>query len=607
MLKNPTRWKYWLVPALIMLILAMLPQANVWLVKGTAWQGAYVVSNYDEVAYSAYVNSLINGRPRKNDSFIATDDSPEHPQNESLYSIQFIPAYTIALPTRLFGFSASTAFGILNFLIPIFSILAIFAFLRAVTKDDLLPAVGSLTALCLGTAIAFEGELQHIFLGNYLCDFFPFLRRYQPGFAFPIFFLFCLFVWRMLTTKTKRHEIIYVVLSGATLVVLIFSYFYLWTAAAAWLACLIFLWLIWRPDERRKTILKTVGIGLFGAGALIPYFLMLTNRQMNMDDVQLLTFTRMPNLTALPEVIGLILTACIFYLARGGKLKLAAPEVLIALSTALTPFILFNQQVVTGRSLQPVHYEIFIANYLLLVGAMIFIWLVLQIYQTSDALAPKLRRGVLYLGVLATVWGFVESTATTRRNAGYESLRDDAMPALVYLRDQQDSEKPLEGRQKYPTVLSQNLMVADFLPTVVSSRALWNPHSNSAGGINQVENKELFYRYLYYSGYTEADLKEAIERNLYEVIAALFGGERALPALGGESKRITRAEFETEIKRYAEFVKTFGATQAVNPTLSYVIVPTKAEPNFKNLDLWYQRDEGKIFGLFKVYRVGLKQ
>jgi hypothetical protein len=32
-----------------------------------------------------------------------------------------------------------------------------------------------------------------------------------------------------------------------------------------------------------------------------------------------------------------------------------------------------------------------------------------------------------------------------------------------------------------------------------------------------------------------------------------------------------------------------------------MIVPTKAEPNFADIDRWYQRDEGKTLGLFKVY------
>lgn len=592
-------WKYAAIPTLIVIFLAIYPQLNIWLVKGSAWNGAYVVSNYDEVAYSAYVNSLIDGRPRKNDPFLGQDNIP----GETLYSIQLIPAYTVALPAKALGLSASTAFVVLNFLIAIFSSLAIFALLRVVTKDDLLSGIGVIAVLCLGTAIAFQGELQHLILGNYLCDFFPFLRRYQPGFAFPIFFVFSISVWKMFRAESTRSAILCTIFSGALLGVLVFSYFYLWTAAVTWFGCFTLLLLIGRKEDRIGIIFRAVAVWLFGLAAIIPYFIMLSNRPQNMDDTQLLSYTRMPDLFLLPEVIGFLLVAVIVILIKKRKLNFSSPEVLLTLSLAITPFVLFNQQIITGRSLQPVHYEIFIANYLLLISVMLLIWLVMRSYE-SAALMLKFRRGLIYFGLAAAIWGFIESTATATRNAGYESLRDDAMPVLKYLHEQENSDGQSNGR--YPTIVSTNLMVADYIPTVTSYRSLWNPHTNSAGGVNLTENKELFYRYLYYSGYDEKDVAKAMDENLYELMAALFGGGRALSALDGNAKPISRSEMEDEIKNYGKFRSEFNRAKASDPELSYIIVPTTAEPNFQKLDQWYQRDEGKEFGLFKLYKLRLK-
>ncbi len=585
--------KFALIPAVIVLFLAIYPQINIWSVKGGDWHGAYVVSNYDEVAYSAYVNSLIEGKSRRNDPFIGQDDLPY----ESLYSIQVIPAYSIAIPARFFGFSASTAFILLNFLIPIFACLAIFLLIRDVTKDDLLASVGVLTVLCLGAAIAFQGELQHMILGNYLCDFFPFLRRYQPGFAFPLFFLFCLFLWRAFTAEKNKMAMIYTIISGLTLVVLVFSYFFLWTAALAWFACLTILWLAARKEDRSTTIIKAGIIVLFGISAIIPYFLLLSNRTPNTDSIQLLNYTRIPNLFEVPEIIGFLIAGGIFYLIRHGKLKLDSPDVLFTLSITLTPILLFNQQVVTGRSLQPVHYEVFVANYLLLTALVFFVSLIRRSFP-GESFASKYRKALIYAGVAVVVWGFIESSATAKRNAGFENLRDAAVPALGYLRE--------EGLQKpkkttAPTVMSNDLMVADYIPTVTSYRPLWNPHTNSAGGVNHDENLELFYKYLYYSGYDEKDLTKAINENLFEVMAALFGGGRALPSLSRDSQPVTKGEVEKEIGKYRNFRNNFNEANASDPLISYIIVPTKAEPNFSNLDRWYQRDEGKTFGLFKVY------
>jgi hypothetical protein len=592
-------WKYALLPTLIVLFLAILPQINIWLVKGWAWQGAFVVSNYDEVAYSAYVNSLIEGRPRKNDPFTGLDNIP----GETLYSIQLIPAYAIAWPAKLLGLSASTAFVILNFLIAVFSSLAIFALLRAITQDNLLAGIGVLVVLCLGTATAFQGELQHMILENYLCDFFPFLRRYQPGFAFPLFFVFCLFAWKLFTVEKTRNFVLYGVVSGLVFVTLVFSYFYLWTAALAWFVSFSLLWAIGRKEVILKTAAKAGIVGVFGVAAIIPYFLILSNRPPNLDETQLLTFTRVPNLFVLPEIIGFLLTAAVILLVRNGKLKIGSPEVLLLLSMAATPFVVFNQQVITGLSLQPVHYEIFIANYLILTAVMLLIWLIKRTYDT-DAFALKARRGLVYLGIAAVMWGFIESTATARRNAGYESLRDDAMPVLKYLHEIEKVDGKVGDR--YPTVISTNLMVADFIPTVTSYRSLWNPHTNSAGGVNLRENKELFYRYLYYSGFDEKDVAKAMQEHLYEMMAAFFGGGRALSALDTNAKPISRLEKETELRNYVKFRAEFDHAKAAEPELSYIIVPTMAEPNFQKLDQWYVRDEGRVFGLFKLYKLQLK-
>src|SRR5437773_404882 len=412
-------------------------------------------------------------------------------------------------------------------------------------------------------------------LGNYLCDFFPFLRRYQPGFAFPLFFVFCVFVWRTLNASEFRRALVYAAVSGIAFVILVFSYFYLWTAALAWLGCFTAFWIIGRREERYKTLAKAGFIGLFVLAAVIPYFLLLAGRVQNLDDVQLLSYTRLPNLFALPELIGFVVAGAIFYFVRNGKLNFRSPEVLFVFSIALTPFVLFNQQVVTGRSLQPVHYEIFIANYLVLADIILAAWIITRSFN-SDRMRLLVRRGLVYLGIVAAIWGLIESTATARRNAGYESLRDDAMPALSYLKEQEDA----NDQNRHPVVFTTSLMVADFVPTVTSYRPLWNPHTNSAGGVDQAEYKQLFYRYLYYSGFGERDVAKAMQENLFEVMAAFFGGGRALPTLSYSEKAVTRAEMETGIKEYMQFCEKFDSKAAAEPALSFVMVPTLAEPNF---------------------------
>jgi hypothetical protein len=85
-------WKWGIYAALGIMMLALWPQINMWIARGGNWQGSYVSVQGDEVAYSAYINALIDGRPRRNDPYSGRDDSPTHPNPESLFSVQFLPA-----------------------------------------------------------------------------------------------------------------------------------------------------------------------------------------------------------------------------------------------------------------------------------------------------------------------------------------------------------------------------------------------------------------------------------------------------------------------------------------------------------------------------------
>src|SRR6476646_890637 len=262
-------WKWGAFAALAMTVLAIYPQINLWIARGKDWHGSYVLVQGDEIAYSAYINALIDGRPRVNDPFMGMDNVPAQPLPESLFSIQFIPAYAIAIPARAFHLSASTAFIFLIVICSVGASLSIFWLLNTIIGDARAAATGVAVVLCLGTLAAGQGEARVMFLGQNVYDFFPYLRRYQPSFAFPIFFLFCAFVWRSLPHGNPRKEIRWAILSGLLFAVLVFSYFYLWTAALAWFACLVLLWPIIRTEDRRRVALAVTVIAAFAVPAII--------------------------------------------------------------------------------------------------------------------------------------------------------------------------------------------------------------------------------------------------------------------------------------------------------------------------------------------------
>src|SRR5260370_6291443 len=133
-------WRLCALACLAMVLLSLIPQIHLWLVRGKDWHGAYVNSQGDEPLYSAYVNALIDGRTRKNDPFGGRDDSSDDRLPESIFSIQFVPAYAIALPARTLGVSASTAFIVLIAVAASLASLSVFGLLNYVTRDRRLSA-----------------------------------------------------------------------------------------------------------------------------------------------------------------------------------------------------------------------------------------------------------------------------------------------------------------------------------------------------------------------------------------------------------------------------------------------------------------------------------
>src|SRR5262252_6404069 len=227
-----TSYKYGALVSLAMVLLAMIPQLHLWLVRGRDWNGTYVVIQGDETLYSGYLNALIQGRTRRNDSYAARDDSAQSPLPESTFSIQFIPPYVIAFLARLFHASSSTAMIVLMPVAALLASLCVFWLFHTVTEDDRLAAAGTMFVLCLGGLAGGHGLVGLLIKINDLSlPSLPFLRRYQPAASFPVLIAFFALFWRALTDRSKPSARLWAALAGLALALLIFSYLYLWPAA----------------------------------------------------------------------------------------------------------------------------------------------------------------------------------------------------------------------------------------------------------------------------------------------------------------------------------------------------------------------------------------
>src|SRR5262245_53807141 len=259
------RWQFGIIAGIFLAVFSLYPQFKLWYVRGNEWQGNYAYNDIDEVAYSAYVKALVDGRPRKNDPYTGRDDTAESPQPESLFSIQFAAPYTLAIPARIFGIPTPWTMTIGGAVAAFLTALAIFWFLSWLIGDSLYAMAGSLVVLCGGALAAGEGAIGEILFDGFSYPYFPGFRRYIPALAFPAFFALVGLVWRLLgggaqetvdspQPKSSFSPLLLVGLSVLVFAYTVFSYFYVWTTAVAWLGCLGLLWLVARPEGVWKDI-----------------------------------------------------------------------------------------------------------------------------------------------------------------------------------------------------------------------------------------------------------------------------------------------------------------------------------------------------------------
>jgi hypothetical protein len=602
-----SRWSLATVAAVTLTLLAVYPVLHLRLLRGKDWNGSFAYLQGDELIYAAYVNSLRTGRPRCNNPYSGEQDRTGARMGESAYSIQFVPAYAIAVMARILGLSTSAAFAVLLIFVAVSSSLILFWLILAVTGDQRLAAAGVLFVLCLGSVPTLWGLLQ--ILRGLPPDFshLRFLRRFAPGAAFPFFFAFCALVWRMLTTSHRTTAYISSLLAGAVFAILVFSYFYSWTAALAWIVCFGLLWVIGKPDGWQRSVKPFGVLVVVVLAALFPYAWLLTKRAPNQIAVTMLAHTHTPDLLRVPQLVSVALLAFLIVLNWLGVFSFRRQSSLFAASFLILPFLLFNQQIVTGLSMQPAHYEVFVANYCVLLATVLIAGILWS--KLKSAKRRVFHLSLIIAAVLSLAWGVFEVVRSTAKFTPAFITRDEATPAVKRLaelgRDSVTQSSPADQ-----VILATNPVVADYLPTIAPQALLWAPHMYGFAGITPVEDRRRLWTLLYYTGIhlnggTAAQFQRLdAEKKFY--FSALLGRNRIDRSQSNTWQPVQPEEYENAQHAYEEFIASFNRDAASRPTLSYVLTAGDQAVDFSNLDRWYERDQGEPIGKYILYRVRLR-
>lgn len=596
-------WRFGIIAGIFVAVFALYPQMKLVYNRGGEWQGNYAYNDLDEVAYASYLRALIDGRPRKNDPYTGRDHSAETPQPESLFSIQFAAPYIVAIPARILGIGAPWAMTLAGAFAGFFLGLAVFWVIARITGDSWFGMMGSLVVIGGGALAAGEGAIGEILDVSISYPYFPGLRRYIPAIAIPAFFALIGLVWSLFIESDLKNKIIYGTLAVFCFAFTAFSYFYIWTTAAAWLACLGILLVLIRPE---KYFENAKALAVIGAGcvlSLVPYAILLSRRAESMDHVQLLVNTHAPDIQRFPLYLALFSLLLLAVGAIFRRLSIKEPAAIFAASISLTVIVVFNQQIMTGRSLQPIHYQVFIGNYVAALGLILTIGLLLKSLLVTKPMFSKIA--ISFVALLAVIWGFVECHYTVRVIDEANIIRDQGMLVSNRLEELAAADKHTNPNQT--TVLSFSMILADDMPTVAPQNVLWARHQHVFAGLTWQESKERYYQYLYYSNVEPNELSHRLKNGDFVSMIALFGWGRHTSRLSSEATPLKYIEVDEEAARYGEFVQKFGIENASDPTISYMIIPKNWNGNLENFDRWYERDNGETLGEFVLYRTKLRE
>ncbi len=591
--------------AVLTALMAVAPQIDLWATKKADWNGVYAINDLDEPFYAAYVNALVEGRPRRNSPVSGAADSAAAPQRESYMSVQLLASLPAVAIAKLTGGSISTTMILLGVVAAVLSALAVFWLVYLFTESAPAAFAGTVSVLFLGAIAAGQGSLLQTFFPESV--HFPhaliFLRRAVPATAFPALFLFFVFTYKIFAAQNKRAAALATVFAVLAFAFTVYSYFYFWTTALAWLVGLVALQALFCRENLRKHA-NALAFLLTGTTlALAPYFLSLLTRSSDVDASLSLIRTREPDLFRIPEIISYATIALILLFVRRERLSLKSTKTVFLLSFALVPLAVFNQQILTGRSLQPFHYEFFCANYIALFALAATVLLVLE--QKLEAiewrkLLAVVAAAAITVGAFDTYFG----TIVVREN---NVRRDALVPAANRLKDLKNMTGERGIVLSFDFTQNDNFDGID-LPALASQPVLWSPHLSMFPDIDAEQNRRRIFLALYYQNFDREKLTAKLtSANKGILLLGLFSADRTSALYTGKLNPVTSREIEDVADEYERFRRGFSARDAAAPPqISFVLVHEKAGKDFSALDRWYERDAGEQLGDFVLYRVRLK-
>lgn len=332
--------KWAVILALIAAVVIACPQPYLRYDLGGAYRGIELFGINDEISWLSRVREAYDGHPGLGNAYFKEGkDDP--------YVIQPLGSAIIGSLGLVFGLDINNTILLSRILFSFLVFLLIYGFILLFTKEKLI-ALATSSFLMVGNSLFSRPAVFNILKGESpRTNFINYTRPVNPLMTHFFFFGFLLFFWLFYEKKQWRWGILSALFLGLSF----YDYFYTWTFLYSFLGVLALIFLF----QKRWQEFKRIGLIVLGASIIaIPYLVNLY--QVTIWPTYIEVSTRVGLVENRALVIGLVvpLMLLIFLLFFPRKWR---ERYYFALALLIAPFIVLNQQVITGRVLHSGHYH----------------------------------------------------------------------------------------------------------------------------------------------------------------------------------------------------------------------------------------------------------
>jgi len=563
--------KWAIILALLSAVIISLPQAYFRYDAGKAYGGIDIMATGDEGAYLAQVREVQDGHlASANPYFKEGKNDP--------YLFQPLGPAIVAILGKIFFLDFKNTVLLSRFLFPLLSFLVIYGFVKAVSKEKPL-ALASASMVVLGSILLSRVGIIDLLTGiSPRLAFLIFTRPVVPPISALFFFGFLLAFWLFLERKKWRWGILSAVILGLSF----YLYFYNWTFLYVFLGILLLIFLAQKKWQDAKQVGIIIGIGIIIA---IPYFLNFYEATLHPNFLQAsqrfgLAATRTPTVGFLIPFLFIIFLALF---PKENK-----DRFWFFLALILTPFVVLNQQVITGKVLINDHYHWYFHTPLAIIVLLIIFFYWLQRLNFSVS-----KRFFAILLIIASIYAglFIQraSYLANRENSLYQQRYGPIMDWL-------------NGNSKNDEVVFANDDISHFVVTYTPLYVF--SHSTAKFSLAASEDRLTNSTFLFYrlGGLKAEDVVQTFLKDRSKISSFIFAEKYRQTA--GDYSGIPDEIILSLAKKYQdslsipmdEFLRESWGKYGVN----YAVWDLRSDPGwdfskYQFLKEVYQKNEIKIY------------